>query len=122
MRSVCVQAALLCAAISASVVDARAQEPFYKGKRLTVLVNYAAGGPTDIEGRLFAKHIARHIEGAPLLVVQNRDGASGVVGTNYLGEVAPHDGSIVGYLTGAAWQYVADPTRHKADLKTYEFV
>jgi tripartite-type tricarboxylate transporter receptor subunit TctC len=122
MRSVCVQAALLCAAISASVVDARAQEPFYKGKRLTILVNYAAGGPTDIEGRLFAKHVARHIEGQPQIVVQNRDGASGVVGTNFIGEVAPRDGSLVGYLTGAAWQYVADPSRHKADLKSYEFV
>jgi tripartite-type tricarboxylate transporter receptor subunit TctC len=124
MGSIRVQATLICTALSlvAAASDCWADDPFYKGKRLTVLVNYAAGGPTDIEGRLFAKHIARHIEGAPLLVVQNRDGASGVVGTNYLGEVAPRDGSIVGYLTGAAWQYVADPTRHKADLKTYEFV
>src|SRR5262249_34862770 len=98
--------------------EAPADDPFYKGKRLHILVNYAAGGPTDIEGRLFAKHIAKHIEGQPFLVVQNRDGASGLVGTNYIGEVAPRDGSLVGYLTGAAWQYVADPTRHKVDLKS----
>ena len=124
MGSIRVQAALLCAAFSfvAAVSEGRAEEPFYKGKRLTVLVNYAAGGPTDIEGRLFAKHIAKHIEGQPLLVVQNKDGASGLVGTNYLGEVAPRDGTMVGYLTGAAWQYVADPERHKVDLKNYEYV
>src|SRR5262245_30932712 len=77
-----------------------ADEPFYKGKRLTVLVNYAAGGPTDIEGRLLAKHIARHIDGNPSVVVQNMDGAGGMVGTGYLGEVAPKDGTMLGYFTG----------------------
>src|SRR5438046_1576133 len=67
--------------------DANADDPFYKGKRLTVMVNFAAGGPTDIEGRLFARHIARHIEGQPNLIVQNMDGAGGLVGTSWLGEV-----------------------------------
>ncbi len=110
------------AALLFGTVDARADEPFYRGKRLNILVNFAAGGPTDIEGRLFARHVARHIEGQPTIVVQNRDGASGLVGTNFIGEVAPRDGSMLGYLTGASWQYIADPTRHKVDLKTYEFI
>jgi hypothetical protein len=64
---------------------ARAQEPFYKGKRLSILINFAPGGPTDIEGRLFAKHLARHIDGAPNLVIQNMEGAGGIVGAKYLG-------------------------------------
>src|SRR5256885_7075162 len=54
---------------------AHADEPFYKGKRLTILINFASGGPTDIEGRMFAKHVARHIEGQPNIVIQNMDGA-----------------------------------------------
>ena len=29
---------------------------FYAGKRLTILVNYAAGGPADIDARVLAKH------------------------------------------------------------------
>ena len=86
------------------VSAADAQEPFYKGKRLTVMINFAAGGPTDIEGRLFARHIARHIAGRPNIIVQNMDGAGGLIGTNWLGEVAPKDGTALGYLTGAAWQ------------------
>ena len=53
-------------------------DAFYKGKRLTLLINFAAGGPADIEGRLFARHIGRHIDGAPNIIVQNRDGAGGV--------------------------------------------
>jgi len=35
-----------------------AENPFYKGKTLTVLINYATGGLTDIEGWLVAKHLA----------------------------------------------------------------
>ena len=42
-----------------------ADDPFYKGKRLTLLINFAAGGPSDIEGRLLAKHFGKHIDGAP---------------------------------------------------------
>src|SRR5262249_43997157 len=78
------------AAALLSVPPARAED-FYKGKRLTILINFAAGGPTDIEGRLFARHLARHIEGQPAITIQNMDGAGGVVGAKFLGEVAPND-------------------------------
>jgi tripartite-type tricarboxylate transporter receptor subunit TctC len=77
---------------------AQAEEPYYKGKRLTLLINFAAGGPTDIEGRLFAKYLVKHIDGQPGVIVQNMDGAGGLIGAQYLGEVAPKDGSVVGYL------------------------
>jgi tripartite-type tricarboxylate transporter receptor subunit TctC len=100
----------------------QAQNAFYKGKRLSILVNYAAGGPTDIEGRLLARHIARHIDGQPNIVVQNMDGAGGLVGTNWLGEVAPRDGSVMGYTTGAAWLYASDPAHYRVDFLTYEFI
>src|SRR5262245_8123761 len=109
-------------AVVLSVSSAHAADPFYKGKRLTIMVNYAAGGPTDIEGRLFARHIARHIEGAPPIIVQNIDGAGGLTGTSWLGAVAPKDGTVMGYLTGAAWVYVSDPEKYHVDFRTYEFV
>ncbi len=112
----------LCAALAASTAPTRAEEPFYKGKRLTVLINFAAGGPTDIEGRLFAKHLARYVEGAPNIVVQNMDGAGGIVGAKYLGEVAPRDGTMAGYFTGTAFMYALDPERFRVDFKTYQFV
>ena len=99
-----------------------ANEPFYKGKRLNLMINFAAGGPADIEGRIFARHFARHIDGAPNIVIQNRDGAGGLVGTNYLGEVAPRDGTVAGYLTAAAWNYVIDPAAYRIDFGTFEFV
>ncbi len=101
---------------------ASADEPFYAGKRLNILVNFAVGGPTDLEGRLFAKYISRHIAGQPSILVQNMDGAGGVVGAKYLGEVAPKDGTYVGYFTGTGFIYALDPSRFRADFRTYGFV
>ena len=104
------------------VSPAAADNPYYKGKRLTVLINFTAGGPTDIEGRLFAKHLADHIETRPSVIVQNMDGAGGMIGAGYLGEVAPKDGTMVGYFTGTAWRYANDPERFRTDFKTYDFL
>src|SRR5215471_18383235 len=114
-----------CAALALAFLiapAAQAEEPFYKGKRLTLLINFAAGGPTDIEGRLFAKYLVRHIAGEPQVIVQNMDGAGGLVGAQYLGEVAPRDGTVIGYLSGTAWVYVSDPDRWRVDFRKYEFV
>jgi tripartite-type tricarboxylate transporter receptor subunit TctC len=97
-------------------------EDFYKNKRLTILINFASGGPTDIEGRLFAKYLAKHIEGQPGMIVQNMDGAGGLIGAQYLGEIAPKDGTVLGYLSGSAWLYVSDPDRWRVDFRKYEFV
>jgi tripartite-type tricarboxylate transporter receptor subunit TctC len=102
--------------------NARAEDPFYKGKRLAILINFAPGGPTDIEGRLFAKHLARYLDGQPNIVIQNMDGAGGIVGAKYLGEVAPRDGTMAGYFTGTAFMYALDPDRFRVDFKTYQFV
>jgi tripartite-type tricarboxylate transporter receptor subunit TctC len=102
--------------------EPHAAEPFYKGKRLSVLINFAAGGPTDIEGRLFAKYLAKHIDGQPGVIVQNIDGAGGIVGASYLGEVAPRDGTVLGYLSGTSWTYVNNPERWRVDFRSYEFV
>ncbi len=112
----------LCVLLALAAPKAFADDPFYKGKRLTILINFASGGPTDIEGRLFAKHLTRHIEGQPNIVVQNMEGAGGIVGAKYLGEVAPRDGTMAGYFTGTAFMYALDPERFRVDFKTYEFV
>jgi tripartite-type tricarboxylate transporter receptor subunit TctC len=124
MKPIRVHAALvaLCIALPLVASAARAQQPFYKGKRLTVLINFAAGGPADIESRIFARHLVKHIDGAPNLVVQNMDGAGGLIGAQYLGEVAPKDGTALGALTGTAWIYASDPGRWRVDFRTYQFI
>jgi tripartite-type tricarboxylate transporter receptor subunit TctC len=109
-------------AVALVATSAAAQEPFYKGKRLTMMINFSAGGPTDIEGRIFAKYLVKHIDGHPSIVVQNLDSAGGLTGATYLGEVAVRDGTHFGYLTGTAWLHVSVPERWRVDFKSYEFI
>jgi len=99
-----------------------ADAPFYRGKTLTVLINFAAGGPTDVEGRLAARFLGKHIPGQPSIVVQNMPGAGGVIGTNYLGEVAKPDGLILGYFTNQFFNLLtADPTL-RVDLAKFAYI
>jgi tripartite-type tricarboxylate transporter receptor subunit TctC len=108
--------------LGALAAPALAQDPFYKGKRLTVLVNFDAGSATDIEGRVFARHFAKHIDGQPQVIVQNIAGAGGNNGTQYLGEVPPKDGTTLGYLTGSAWNFASQPNLFRHDFRDYEFI
>ena len=95
---------------------------FYAGKTLTILVNYDAGGPTDTEARILGRHLARHLPGNPNILVQNMGGAAGLIGTKYLGEVAPKDGLMMGYLTAASQRFVSNPDQFKVDFRKYEFI
>jgi len=114
--------ACLGACVALAAQPGHAQEPFYKGKRLTLLVNYAPGGSTDAEARVFVRHIGRLIDGQPSVVIQNIEGAAGLVGAKYIGEVAPRDGTLAGYLTATAFLYALDPELFRVDFKTYEFI
>ena len=106
---------LLCAtlALGMTATPGWAQDPFYKGKRLTVLVNYAPGGATDAEARVFARHFGRVLDGQPNVVIQNMEGAGGLVGAKYVGEIAPRDGTLAGYFTGTAFIYAIEPVVSK---------
>jgi tripartite-type tricarboxylate transporter receptor subunit TctC len=95
---------------------------FFAGKTLTILVNYDAGGPTDTEARILGRHLARHLPGNPTIIVQNMGGAAGLIGTKYLGEVAPKDGLMMGYLTAASQRFVSNPDQFKVDFRKYEFI
>jgi tripartite-type tricarboxylate transporter receptor subunit TctC len=82
--------------VAASSQTAVAQ--FYKGKTITMIINYPAGGPSDIEGRIVAQHLPAHISGRPSIVIKNVGGAGGVIGANQLGEAAPN-GETMGFFT-----------------------
>lgn len=75
-----------------------AQAQFYKSKTVTMIINYPAGGPSDIEGRIVAQHLPAHIPGNPNIVIKNVGGAGGIIGSNQLGDAAPN-GETIGFFT-----------------------
>ena len=104
---------LLVAGLAALVTAAFPQvalAQFYKGKTITMIINYPAGGPADIEGRIVAQHLPNHIPGKPTVVIKNVSGAGGIIGSNQLGEAAPN-GETIGFFTlDVIAQLVANPS------------
>ena len=74
------------------------KSPFYQGKTLNIVINFAAGGPTDIESRIFAKHLPTAYSRSPTVTVQAMGGGGGLTAVNYIGEVAKADGFTGGLL------------------------
>jgi tripartite-type tricarboxylate transporter receptor subunit TctC len=74
---------------------APAQESFYTGKTVTLIVGYSAGGGYDIYARMLARHYGRHIPGNPNVIVQNMPGAASMTSVRYLDATAPKDGTVI---------------------------
>ncbi|HKN08280.1 MAG TPA: hypothetical protein VJ376_02190, partial [Pseudomonadota bacterium] len=86
--------ALVAAALVALCPAARAQVPG-ELKSLTIVVGSSPGGGYDIYARLLARHMSRHLRGAPSIIVQNLPGASSLKAVQYLDANAPKDGSVI---------------------------
>jgi tripartite-type tricarboxylate transporter receptor subunit TctC len=100
---------VVAAALVAAMLPEAAVAQFYKGKTVTMIVNYPPGGPTDIEGRIIAQHLPAHIPGKPTVVVKNVGGAGGIIGTNQLAEAAPNGDSIGFFTLDLIAQLVGNP-------------
>jgi tripartite-type tricarboxylate transporter receptor subunit TctC len=71
-------------------------DPIFRDRTIEVYVGTGVGGSFDAYGRLFARHLGRHLPGLPNVVVRNMPGASGFSMTNWLYTVAPRDGTVIG--------------------------
>src|SRR5206468_10092578 len=63
----------ICAAPSAL---AFAQDNFYRGKTIRLVVGLAPGGGFDTYSRVIARHTGKHISGNPTTIVDNMPGAA----------------------------------------------
>lgn len=119
-----VRTSLLCAfGLALWVMGAAAAErPFYQGRTITMVINFGAGGPADIEGRIVSRHLVKHIPGQPVIVVQNMAGAGGVTGINFLGEAAKPDGQTMGYFTSPYNHYQMRTPTLRVNLLKLPFI
>jgi tripartite-type tricarboxylate transporter receptor subunit TctC len=85
-----------------AVVPAARATDFYRGKTLTVIIGFAPGGGVDTTARMVARHLVRFIPGQPSLVIQNMEGAGGLVAANHLGRRASPDGLTLA-VPGRSW-------------------
>lgn len=80
-----------------------AQEPFYQGKTVRVVVGSSAGNTQDQMSRLIARYLPKYILGNPNVIVENRAGASSMIVANYLFKVAKDDGLTIGVVSRALY-------------------
>jgi tripartite-type tricarboxylate transporter receptor subunit TctC len=89
----------LALAAQAGGAPARAADEFYKGKQVRVVVGTAAGQDYDSWARLIGRHLPRFLPGAPAVIVENMPGAGHILATNYLFNLAPRDGTVIGMVS-----------------------
>ncbi len=82
--------------LAAALRPAGAQNDFYSGKTIQMLIGFSAGGGYDLYGRTLARYLGRHIAGQPQIVPENMPGAGSLKLVNYLANVAPKDGTAIG--------------------------
>ena len=111
------------ALVSWSANATLAQEPFYKGKTIRVVVATSAGGGFDAYTRMMTRHMGKFVPGNPAFVVENMPGAGHLIGANHMYKVAKPDGLTLGHFQGGLFLYqVFGRPGIEFDAKQFEFI
>lgn len=94
-----------------------AQEAWKPSKPIKIVVPFSAGGGADLSSRLFAKGVSERL-GQPVFV-ENRTGASGSIGSDYVFN-APPDGYTL--LAGTPDAQAVNPQLVKQKIDNTRFV
>lgn len=91
--------------------SALAQDSFYKGKTVRIIVGASAGGGYDTYSRTIARHMGKHIAGNPTFVVDNMPGAGMLIAANHVYKIAKPDGLTIGHFIGGLFlqQFLGKP-------------
>jgi tripartite-type tricarboxylate transporter receptor subunit TctC len=89
---------LLLAAAAVAPAQAQSVGDFYRGKTINLLIGVGVGGEYDLQARLVARHLGKHIPGNPNVVPQNMVGAGGINMANHLYNTAARDGTFIAMM------------------------
>ncbi|MBI2361208.1 MAG: hypothetical protein HYV04_20270 [Deltaproteobacteria bacterium] len=113
----------VCLALALPARPAFAQEPYYKGKTVRIVVGFSAGGFYDRWARLVARHLGKHIPGNPDIIVQNMPGAGSAIATNYVYGVAKPDGLTLGMPSASVYMdQLVGRKEAKFDVRKFNWI
>jgi len=102
---------------------ATAQESYYKGRTVRIIVGASAGGGYDTYSRTIARHIGKHIPGNPTFVVDNMPGAGFLISANYMYKIAKPDGLTIGHFIGGLFlQQLLEKPGIEFDARRFEYI
>ena len=109
--------------LTIQVSEATAQDSFYRGKTIRLIVGLAPGGGFDTYSRVIARHIGKHIPGHPTTLVENMPGAASLVAANYVYTAARPDGLTIGnFVGGLSFQQILGLPGVEFDARKFEFL
>ncbi len=98
-------------------------DDFYKGKAVTIVVGFSAGGGFDINARLMARYIGRYIPGAPDVVVVNLPGAGSETAIVRLDGDMAKDGTVINTFNfGLINDSLLQPQKSRVDFRNYAWI
>ncbi len=116
-------ASLLAASVSLTNACAESVEEFYKGRQVTVIVTGATGSIYDLSARLVTRYMSEYLPGKPTMVVKMMTGGGHLIGTNWLYNVAPRDGSVLASIGEAIpLTQVLEPEKVKFDVSKFNWL
>lgn len=83
-----------CLLVPSTVTGALAQDNFYEGKTITILVG-AKGGSLTVAAQLLGRHLGKYIPGNPTVINQQMPGGAHLIATNHVYNVAEPDGLTI---------------------------
>lgn len=97
MRAGLVGLVVFFAAFSGAV-SADPEADSFKSHEVTVYIGYAPGGGYDLQCRIFAAHLGKHLPGNPTVIAKNQPGAGSLRLANELYNILPKDGTALGMI------------------------
>ena len=88
--------AALAVALLACCAAPAAAEDFYAGKQISFIVGAGVGGGYDLQARIVARHLGKHIPGNPSIVIQNMPAR--IAAANHMFSAAAKDGTTIALL------------------------
>jgi tripartite-type tricarboxylate transporter receptor subunit TctC len=101
---------------------ASADQDFYRGKTIRIIVGFSAGGGFDAYARMIGRHMGRHLPGNPTIIVENMGGAGSRLAANSLFRAKP-DGLVIGNFIGSlVLQQILGDKGIEFDARTFEWL
>ena len=122
-RAVHATASVLAFAVGWAVLSVPAAGPAVAQSMTFIIGSSGLGGSYDTASRAMANHMGRFLPGNPSIVPQNMPGAGSIRATNYLYNVAPKDGTVIGMIDQAIYlsQILGTPEL-KADATKFNWI
>jgi tripartite-type tricarboxylate transporter receptor subunit TctC len=124
MKVSCLKAAVSTLTILGGVTIACAEpiEDFYRGRQIQLIIGVGEGGGYDLSARLAAMHLSKFIPGNPTIVPRNMPAAGSIAAAEYVYNLAPKDGTVLGMFQPTYITEKISDARRKYEYEKFTYI